>query len=117
MSETRERALHPEDIARLFVARVNDGDLDGILELFEPDAVVAYPVDRPSQGAAALRELYAGLLASRPVFAAEDPLPTLTSGDLALTSTAPRDGTGGRVQVARRQPDGTWLRVIDRPEV
>jgi len=21
------------------------------------------------------------------------------------------------VQVARRQPDGTWLRIIDRPEI
>src|SRR4051794_18170304 len=57
MTQNRERALHPEDIARLFVARVNSGDLEGILELFEPDAVVAYPVDRPSQGTAALREL------------------------------------------------------------
>lgn len=116
MPETRERARHPEDLARLLVARVNARDLDGILELFEPDAVVAYPVDRPSQGTAALRELYAKLLAAEPVFEVEDPLPTLISGDLALTSTSPKDGTGGRVQVARRQPDGTWLRVIDRPE-
>lgn len=113
---TRERALHPEDIARLFVARVNARDLDGILELFEPDAVVAYPVDRPSQGTAALRELYAGLLAAEPVFPVEEPLPTLISGDLALTSTRPQDGTGGRVQVCRRRPDGSWRRVLDRPE-
>ena len=46
----------------------------------------------------------------------EEPLPTLHHGDLALTSTRPKDGTGGRVQVARRQPDGSWLRIIDRPE-
>src|SRR5690349_7564785 len=68
MTQNRERALHPEDIARLFVARVNSGDLEGVLELFEPYAVVAYPVDRSSQGTAALRELYAGLLAARPQF-------------------------------------------------
>jgi hypothetical protein len=24
---------------------------------------------------------------------------------------------GARVQVARRQPDGTWLRVLDHPEL
>src|SRR2546423_545646 len=78
MTQTnRPRAEHPEDIARLFVERVNAGDLDGILELFEPDAVVAYPLDRPSQGTAALRELYAGLLAAKPTFEVEDPLPTL----------------------------------------
>lgn len=116
MTETRDRAQHPEDIARLFVARVNAGDLDGILELFEPDALVAYPLDHPSQGTAALRDLYAGLLAAKPVFEVEDPLPTLIVGDLAMTSTRPKDGTGGRVQVARRQPEGHWLRVIDRPE-
>jgi hypothetical protein len=36
---------------------------------------------------------------------------------LALTSTARKDGTGARVQVARRQPDGSWLRVLDLPEL
>ena len=41
----------------------------------------------------------------------------MRSGDLALTSTRSADGTGGRVQVARRQADGSWLRVIDRPEL
>jgi hypothetical protein len=38
------------------------------------------------------------------------------SGDLALTSTPPKDGSGARAQVVRRQPDGTWLRVLDQPE-
>jgi hypothetical protein len=34
-----------------------------------------------------------------------------------LTSTRSADNTGVRVQVLRRQPDGSWLRIIDRPEV
>jgi hypothetical protein len=38
------------------------------------------------------------------------------TGDLALTSTRPADDAVARAQVARRQPDGTWLRVLDRPE-
>jgi hypothetical protein len=50
-------------------------------------------------------------------FPAEEPLPTIRSGDIALTSTRSKDGTGTRVQVARREPDGTWLRIIDRPEL
>jgi hypothetical protein len=49
-------------------------------------------------------------------FEPEESLPTLRSGDLALTATRRRDGHGVRVQVARRQPDGPWLRVIDWPE-
>jgi hypothetical protein len=36
---------------------------------------------------------------------------------LALTSTRSADNAGVRVQVLRRQPDGSWLRIIDRPEV
>jgi hypothetical protein len=34
----------------------------------------------------------------------------------ALTSTVRRDGMGIRVQVAHRQPDGSWLRLLDQPE-
>jgi hypothetical protein len=44
-------------------------------------------------------------------------LATLRWGDLALTGTYSADNVGVRAQVARRQPDGTWLRIIDRPEV
>lgn len=40
----------------------------------------------------------------------------LRSGDLALTSTRLANGTV-TVEVARRQPDGTWLWVIDQPNV
>jgi hypothetical protein len=40
--------------------------------------------------------------------------PALRNGDLALTSTL-LVGGGATVEVARRQPDGTWLWVIDQP--
>jgi len=45
-------------------------------------------------------------------YEAEESLPTLLNGDLALTATYPADNSRGRVQVARRQPDGTWLRIL-----
>jgi hypothetical protein len=38
------------------------------------------------------------------------------SGDLALTSTRLPAG-GAAVEVARRQPDGSWRWVIDQPAV
>jgi hypothetical protein len=50
-------------------------------------------------------------------FEPESLLPTLVSGDIALTSTIARDGAGVRAQVARRQADGTWLRLLDQPEI
>ena len=43
MSDTTERAASPEDLTRLFVDRANAGDADGLADLYEPDAVMAYP--------------------------------------------------------------------------
>ena len=112
----RERAQQPEDLARMFAQRALDGDVDGLTELYEPDAVLDYPPGQQTVGRDAMREVFSALVAAAPPFKREEPLPTLRFGDLALTSTRPADGTGGRVQVARRQPDGTWLRIMDRPE-
>ena len=110
-------AKNPEDLARLFVEHANAGDAAGLAELYEPDAVLAYPPSEVTVGRPAIQAVFERMLANPPRFEIEDPLPTVRNGDLALTSTRPKDNTGGRAQVARRQPDGTWLRIIDRPEV
>ncbi|MFE6826475.1 YybH family protein [Streptomyces sp. NPDC057690] len=111
-----EKAERPEDITRLFVERSNAGDAAGVAALYEEDAVMAYPPGRLTVGRKEIRALWEKVLANRPRFEPESPLPTLISGDIALTSTPPRDGAGARAQVVRRQPDGTWLRVLDQPE-
>lgn len=113
---SRPKATQPEDISPLLVERVRALDLDGIVELYERDAVMAYPPGRMTVGREAIRAVYAALLERRPEFKKEEPLPTLRVGDLALTSTRPTDDAGARAQVARRQADGSWLRVLDRPE-
>jgi len=95
-----EKAMKPEDITRLFVERSNAGDATGVAALYEEDAVA----------------LWEKVLAHAPHFEPEQPLPTLISGDIALTSTPPKDGAGARAQVVRRQPDGSWLRLLDQPE-
>lgn len=113
---SQDKAMTPEDLTRLFVERSNAGDADGVAALYEPDAVMAYPPGQTTVGRDAIRELWTAVLAHRPHFTPEPPLPTLISGDIALTATPPRDGAGARAQVVRRQPDGTWLRLIDQPE-
>lgn len=112
----RERAGKPEDLTRLFVECANAGDATGIAALYEEHAVMAYPPGGVTEGRAAICALWEKVLAGRPHFEQEQPLPTLISGDIALTSTPPRDGAGARAQVARRQPDGSWLRLLDQPE-
>lgn len=110
----RERAAQPEDLGRLFLERANAGDADGLVALYEPDAVLAFPAGQVTTGTQAIRQVYEQMLADRPTFQGE-PRPALRVGDLALTAT--RIASGATVEVARRQPDGTWLWVIDQPNV
>lgn len=116
MTHRTEKAHAPEDLTRLFVERANAGDAAGVAALYEDDAVMAYPAGDQTIGREAIRRLWEKVLAGRPHFEPEASLPTLIAGELALTATAPRDGAGARAQVARRQSDGTWLRVLDQPE-
>lgn len=111
------KAKEPEDVTRLVVERLNAGDATGVGALYEPDAVMAYPSDRPTTGREAIREIFQQMVDAGVTFRPESPLPTLRFEDLALASTRSADNTGLRVQVLRRQPDGSWLRIIDRPEV
>lgn len=113
---TYEKARKPEDITRLFVERANAKDADGIAALYEEGAVMAYPPGSQTVGRAAIRDLWARVLPGMPRFAPEDPLPALVTGDIALTATVAKDGAGARAQVVRRQPDGSWLRLLDQPE-
>lgn len=117
MTHTREAARHPEDLTRLFVARANERDADGMAELYAPDAILAYPPGQTTMGRDAIRAVLEQFVDRAPLpIGYEEPLPTIRYGDIALCATPSQDGTGIRVQVTQRQPDGSWLRIIDRPE-
>ena len=111
------KAMEPEEVTRLVAERLNAGDVAGVAALYEPQAVLAYPADRPVTGREAIQAIYQQMADAGVKFAIETPLPTVRFENLALTSTRSADNTGIRVQVLRRQPDGSWLRIIDRPEV
>jgi uncharacterized protein (TIGR02246 family) len=111
-SSVRRKATDPEDLARIWVELANAGDADGLAELYEPEAVMAFPMGVHHVGRDAIRDAFAEMLKHYTHFEEEEALPTLLMGDLALTSTYARDVSRGRYQVARRQPDGTWLRVL-----
>ncbi len=114
--DAHARATDPEELGRLITERLNAGDVDGLVALYEADAVLALPGGRVAAGAAQIRAAYERIVTDRPRFAPGTPRPTIRSGDLALTSTRLADGTV-TVEVARRQPDGTWLWVLDQPDV
>jgi ketosteroid isomerase-like protein len=103
-------------LARFFVTRANAGDVEGLVALYEPDAVLAGPDDQLVIGTEAIRRFYARLLAEQPTFVAGKQRPALRQGDLALTSSRLVNGTV-TAEIARRQPDGSWLWIIDQPAI
>ena len=110
------RAHRPEDLNRMVLERLNAADVDGLVALYEPEAVLILPDGRRAEGAEAIRAAYTGLVADRPVFTPGRVLPAVRNGDLALTAVRLPDGAV-TVEVARRQPDGTWRWVIDQPSL
>ena len=103
----------PQDLERLLVSRQRAGDVDGMVALYEPDAVLDVGDGRLVRGQEAIRAYFAGAVAEGRVFAVGEQRSARISGDLALTSTRLPDGSV-TAEVARRQSDGTWLWVIDR---
>lgn len=109
-------AVQPEDLGRYFLDRANAGDVEGLVALYEPGAVLALPPGKLAVGHEQIRQVYAELLAGGPSFASAGQQPVIRNGDLALTSTR-LPGGGATVEVARRQPDGSWRWVIDQPSL
>jgi uncharacterized protein (TIGR02246 family) len=116
LSKQAAPAMTSEDLTRLFVDRANAHDAAGMAELYAEDAVMAWPPGELTTGRAAIRAVFEELVRQIPERPQEQPLQTLVAGDLAFTSTPAAGGGGVRAQVARRQPDGSWLRVLDRPQ-
>ena len=113
---SREPARDPQDLERLLVSRQRAGDVEGMLALFEPNAVIDSGEGQLTMGRDAIRALYAELVATGRKFEYGEQRPAIISGDLALTSTRLPDGSVTS-EVARRQSDGTWLWVIDKYSV
>ena len=107
-----EPAQRPQDLSRFFVERANAGDVEGLVALNESDAVLALPTGDVARGEQAIRDAFQRMLTGRPVFTGGQRRPVV-NGDLALTWT--RLQAGATAEIARRQPDGTWLWAVDQP--
>lgn len=110
---THEPARDPQDLERLLISRQWAGDVDGMVALFESNAIIDSGEEQLTLGREAIRALFAQITATGRKFASGIQRAPVINGDLALTSTRLPDGTM-TTEVARRQSDGTWLWVIDR---
>ena len=108
------------DIHPAVEAGINDQDLDGLVALYAPDATLVLPDGSTVTGTAAIREQYAGLLEMKAHITVRSRFAT-EAGDLALLSNEWTLTVGDQsmsavsAEVARREPDGSWLYVVDHP--
>jgi hypothetical protein len=110
-----EKALKPEDLAVFFVNRANAGDVEGIVTLYESDAILVINKEgKVAKGHPEIRIFYAELLNKNIKFEQGRQSPALRNEGLALTSSRLVNGIVTS-EVARIQPDGTWLWIIDQP--
>src|SRR5258708_39336462 len=85
----REKAFAPEDLGRMFIERANAGDVDGLVALYEPGAVLSGPGGKIATGRQAIRQGDEGLLASQTALGSEGRRPALGHRHGPLTSTRP----------------------------
>ena len=118
-------AERPEQLHELFAERVSTGDLAGLLALYEEDAAFVRPDGRNASGANSIRAQLEELLQMAPQLSSSDSR-AVVAGDIALLSNRWRMTLGASdgdragfertsIEVARRQPDGSWRYVIDDP--
>ena len=119
-------ARTPEDCDRLFGERVNAGDIEGVVSLYEEDGSFVARDGSVAAGRAEVRKVITRLVQMRAVLRS-DVVKVVTAGeslavlynDWSLSAT----GSGGEriersgksIEVVRRQADGTWLFAIDDP--
>ena len=101
---------------------MNNQDIDGLMALYAEDASMVLVDGSVVTGLPAIREEWSGLLAMNGHITLRSRF-AIAAGDLAVLSNEWTFEVGGEqissvtAEVARRQPDGRWLYVIDHPYV
>src|SRR5690242_10266102 len=111
------RARTPEEVHALLEDAFNRADADAFVAVFEPGATMLTPPHgHVAHGHAEIRRAIEPVLASRPR-ATIQVLATVPGDGLVMTHARWRlDELAGRgTIVSRRQPDGSWLIVLDNP--
>ena len=118
--------LHqPGDLIPAFAAAYQTGRVEGLLELFEPDAMAVGKDGAEHRGHDAIARELAGLVALGGAMTSINRY-TIVQGEIALLSAdwkvesqdangAPLVVSGRSAEVARRQADGRWLYIVDHP--
>ena len=113
----------PETSAETFEKAYNAGDMDALLDLYEPGATLIATPGQPSEGIDAIRATLVAFLAMKGTMRlTKDSV--YTAGDIALHAGSwtlkaknedgsPLELSGKTAEVMRRQADGTWRYIVD----
>lgn len=114
------RVMKPQEMNETFARLVNAGDLNQLLDLYEPNAIMRIDAERTFHGSAeiaqALRDLLAvpGTMTAHNVFCIEQDEIALLRADYVIND---EDGarllSGRTAEIVRRGADGCWRYVID----
>ena len=115
----------PEQVYQIFVQALNAGDIDTLMTLYEPDAVLVVQPGQTVTGHEQVREALQGYIALNGTITMGSP-GVVQGADLAfLASRWTLEGTGQDGQpvrlsgvsgdVVRRGTDGVWRFALDNP--
>ena len=111
----------PGQASKTFEALFRGGDLDGLMDLYETDAVFTN-ARGAFVGLPAIREVLQGYLDTGATITMNDSV-VFEAAELALVHwswtmnfTDGRVAEGATAEVLRRQNDGSWKFVIDNPD-
>jgi uncharacterized protein (TIGR02246 family) len=119
-------ASSPHHLMSLFAERAAAGDVDGLLALYEPEAVFEPQLGTVLRGSDQIRTALTGFAALRPVIEYTGTTDCVIVDGVALVANhwsmtghlpdgTPHREAGVSADVLRRQPDGSWLILIDQP--
>jgi uncharacterized protein (TIGR02246 family) len=112
-------AKSPEEICRLFKQYMAEGDVESLLTLYDPEAAFLTQSGEIKKGRQGMREVLTPFAAARATFDFNIKQ-VIESGNIALMHTlwnvsAAEQMSSYAIEVARRQPDGTWCWLIGDP--
>ncbi len=107
-------ARSPQELPILLAEAITSGDVEAFIALYEPGAASRSAQGEVHGGVDAIRRYVTPVVSARPDFKLEIKQ-VVEAGDIAVIhteSSRPERSPSRAVDVARRQPDGTWRMVI-----
>lgn len=117
------KVTEPQQMNAAFATAYNSGDIENLLALYEPNAVLVPQPGQRAVGLAAIRAALAGFLNLQGKMQSEN-VYCIRTGDIALLQASwklsaigadgqPLELSARTAEVVRQQPDGSWLYLID----